>query len=251
VVVRGLAGSGVSFRSVSNPKLYIRHRNFVLYASANDNSALFKKCATFNVRYGVGAGNGRFGISFESINFPGYFITVVGMRLKIVKMSTALKKAATWTPVTAQVKVTHTTQTVTQHTTQTVSCGFTCKYGHQKGRKIAHSKETTRPNCAKKCCMHKGCVGFDYDMATKDCSLSATPWSKVAPTGGSKTKITCQRGQQVTAKIVQPKVAALRGRFGDEQEDEPEALANAEVISDDDVPINDEYVYKDAPETTE
>merc|ERR1711977_114547 len=155
VVVRGLAGSGVSFRSVSNPKLYIRHRNFVLYASANDNSALFKKCATFNVRYGVGAGNGRFGISFESINFPGYFITVVGMRLKIVKMSTALKKAATWTPVTAQVKVTHTTQTVTQHTTQTVSCGFTCKYGHQKGHKIAHSKETTRPNCAKKCRMHR------------------------------------------------------------------------------------------------
>jgi hypothetical protein len=104
VVVHGLAGSGVSLRSATHPNVYLRHRNHLLYASANDNSAVFKKCATFNVRYGVGAGHGHFGISFESLNVPGYFITVVGKRLKIVKKSAAPKMAATWLPVTAQVQ---------------------------------------------------------------------------------------------------------------------------------------------------
>jgi hypothetical protein len=110
VVVAGLAGSGVSLRSATHPKMYIRHKNFFLYANANDKSAVFKKDATFNIRNSVSAGQGY---SLESLNHPGYFITVVGKRLKIVKKSAALKMAATWLPVTAQVEITHQTQVVT------------------------------------------------------------------------------------------------------------------------------------------
>ena len=113
VIVGGLTGHGVSFRSATNPKLYIRHQNYKLYVMGNDNSALFKKDATFNVRYGLGASNGRFGISFESVNFPGYFISLNGARGQIMKMANtgAFKMASTFMPVVAQVKVTHKTTT--------------------------------------------------------------------------------------------------------------------------------------------
>lgn len=78
----------------------------------------------------------------------------------------------------------------------TISCGFTCQAGRiQKGHDMAHSKEASRPNCAKKCCMTKGCIGFDFDTVSKDCWLSKTPWSKVPPTGGvlAMNKMTCTR----------------------------------------------------------
>ena len=105
--VRGLTGQGVSLRSVSDPQQYIRHRNYKLYVDANDNSALFNQDATFNARYGLGATNGQFGISFESVNKPGYFINVIGARTQISRMANtaAFKMSATFMPVTAQVQV--------------------------------------------------------------------------------------------------------------------------------------------------
>ena len=116
LIVRGLNGHGVSFRSATDPKRYIRHKNFKLSADLIKKSALFKKDATFNVRYGLGASNGRFGISFESVNYPGYFIGFVGksFRLGIMKMvnTAAFKSSITWTPVTAQVQITHHTQII-------------------------------------------------------------------------------------------------------------------------------------------
>jgi len=227
IIVGGLAGKGISFRSASDPRRYIRHRNYKLYADVNDNSALFKRDATFNVRYGLGASNGRFGISFESINFAGYFISLNGARAQIVKMANtaAFKMSATFSPVIARVKITH--------QTSSVACGYTCQKGKlQMGHDMAHSKEASRPNCAKKCCMTKGCIGFDFDNLTKDCWLSKTPWSKVPPTGGllALTKITCQKSGV---------------------HDEPEAAVMADITTEGEQPVEDEYVYEDAPESEE
>lgn len=62
---------------------------------------------------------------------------------------------------------------------------FTCKDGlTQKGYDISTSKEETEARCANRCRAHKGCIGYDYNSLLKDCWLSATPWFKVAPTGG-------------------------------------------------------------------
>merc|ERR1712072_388152 len=62
---------------------------------------------------------------------------------------------------------------------------FTCIGGkRQNGHDIAHSKEGNEGACAKKCCGHKGCIGYDYLSIGHDCWLSSTPWSRVRPTGG-------------------------------------------------------------------
>ena len=115
VIVGGLAGKGVSFRSAVNGNQYLRHRNGKLYLETNNGKALFKADATFNVRFGLGASHhgGRFGISFESVNHAGFFIRHAGSRLVISKMdgSAAFKMDSTWQPVTAQVQVSHQTQT--------------------------------------------------------------------------------------------------------------------------------------------
>jgi len=97
---------------------------------------------------------------------------------------------------------------------------------------MAHSKEASRPHCAKKCCMTKGCIGFDYDNLLKDCWLSKTPWSKVPPTGGlfAKTKISCQKNGV---------------------HDEPQTAAIADVVTENDSPMDEEYVYEDVPESEE
>ena len=95
---------------------YIRHRHGKLYVDASDGKDLFKKDSTFNVRYGLAATQGRFGISFESFNHPGWFIGHTGssFRLAILKKSNSkgYKMLTTWMPVTSQIKVTHQSQQV-------------------------------------------------------------------------------------------------------------------------------------------
>lgn len=142
----------------------------------------------------------------------------------IVKMSNAaaFKMSATFMPVVAKVKITH--------QTRRVSCGFSCQKGKlQMGHDMAHSKEADQGHCAKKCCMTKGCIGFDFDHLLKDCWLSKTPWSKVPPTGGllALTKTTCQKNGV---------------------HDEPETAVVADITTADEEPVEDEYVYEDAPE---
>merc|ERR1719357_1730189 len=78
--------------------------------------------------------------------------------------------------------------------------------------------------------MHKGCVGFDFNTATKDCWLSGTPWSKVSPIAGPggrpiANRMTCTRGQA--------------------DQPESESLLVANVASDDAFPMDDEMVMKD------
>ena len=113
LIVRGLAGKGISFQSTVDATRYIQHKNYNLYISVNDNTAVFKQDATFNVRYGLGATAGRFGISFESINKPGYFISAHGIRPHISRRrnTVVFMNAATWMPVTANVNVNHRTTT--------------------------------------------------------------------------------------------------------------------------------------------
>ena len=85
-----------------------------LYLDANDGKDLFKKDATFSVRYGLGARNGgQLGLSFESVNLPGYFVRHAGGRLQVSKMekSATFNMDSTWGPVTAQIQVSHQTQT--------------------------------------------------------------------------------------------------------------------------------------------
>jgi len=106
LIVDGLAGQGVSFRHAAEPKRYIRHRNEKLYMDVNDNSALFKKDASFQIRYGLGATNGQFGISFESVNYPGHFISLSGARGMLAKLtnSAAFKILSTFVPVVGSVQ---------------------------------------------------------------------------------------------------------------------------------------------------
>ena len=69
--------------------------------------------------------------------------------------------------------------------TTTVIDKYICKEGKsQYGYDIAHTKEASRENCAKRCeeSDNKQCIGFDYDINSKDCWLSATPQSKVGLT---------------------------------------------------------------------
>ena len=91
------------------------NRHHKLYVSVNDKSRVFKRDASFNVRFGLGASRRRFGISFESVNKPGYFISAVGGSPQIRKKvnSVAFGMAATWMPVTAHVKITRRTKIVT------------------------------------------------------------------------------------------------------------------------------------------
>merc|ERR1711962_333561 len=123
--------------------------------------------------------------------------------------------------------VSTTTTTVTHHVTQVhhvqqvqqvqhVNCGFSCAGGaQQKVKSIGHSKEKTRPGCAQKCCVKKGCVGFDYNTKTKDCWLSGTPWSKVRPSQATSTRMTCKKASAGD----EPE---SEDSFDDEPEDEDE-----------------------------
>ena len=65
---------------------YIRHRGNKLYVDMSSNSPAFKKESTFNIRYGLAATHGKFGLSFESYNNAGWFIGGVGGRMQMVKM---------------------------------------------------------------------------------------------------------------------------------------------------------------------
>jgi hypothetical protein len=71
-VCRGLAGGDtVSFRSVNNPKQYLRHHGGRLKLHDFVDADLFKQDASFKRINGLGKGGW---VSFESVNYPGYFL---------------------------------------------------------------------------------------------------------------------------------------------------------------------------------
>ena len=113
MIVNGLAGKGISFKS-GNSYLYVSRGQ--LFLGANNGKADFKRSASFMVRFGLGAGKAGFGISFESVGAPGHFITESHYRVIIAKMvnSASWKSDATWKPIVAQISTKTVTQTVTQ-----------------------------------------------------------------------------------------------------------------------------------------
>ena len=83
-----------------------------------------------------------------------------------------------------------------------VNCGFGCIAGAQhKVKPIRHSKENTQHDCAHNCCVKKGCIGFDYNTATKDCWLSGTSWTKIPTSQAESARMTCHKASD-SGKII-------------------------------------------------
>merc|ERR1712136_92869 len=98
-IVKGLAGKGISFESVNYPGHYLRHIMWHLDLNKYQNSALFKKDASFTVHKALDGKKGA--VSFQSVNYPGYWIAHYGFLVYIRKFqNTALfKHDASWAPV--------------------------------------------------------------------------------------------------------------------------------------------------------
>ncbi|WP_428242906.1 family 43 glycosylhydrolase [Gynuella sp.] len=85
--VAGLASADcVSFESVYSAGYYLRHYNFELILTKNDNSQVFREDATFCERPGLGEANHT---SFEAYNYPGYYIKHSGIRLGLVELDSS------------------------------------------------------------------------------------------------------------------------------------------------------------------
>jgi hypothetical protein len=76
-VVTGLANSSCYSFRMSDGR-YVRHQNFVLRASGNDGSGLFKQDATFCPRSAYSDT-----IMLESVNYPGYYVRHRNFQLRI------------------------------------------------------------------------------------------------------------------------------------------------------------------------
>ena len=70
-MVPGLAGRGVSFRSVNFPNKYLRHRDGQVWLDDFRNTGLYRADATFIERPGLADGSKK---SFEASNFPGRYL---------------------------------------------------------------------------------------------------------------------------------------------------------------------------------
>jgi hypothetical protein len=94
----------VSLRSVNYGDRYIRHQKFHGELTVVK-SGLDKKDATFWLRPGLAHPRG---VSFDSVNYPGYFLRHQGFRIKLHKRenSDLFKKDATfkWEPGLAHTK---------------------------------------------------------------------------------------------------------------------------------------------------
>lgn len=81
-LVPGLADSNfVSFESVNFPGYYLRHSNYRLTLQKGTSDQLFKNDATFKILPGLAYPDGYGFVSFESYNFPGYYIRHSGFHL--------------------------------------------------------------------------------------------------------------------------------------------------------------------------
>ena len=81
----GVAAGYVSFRSKNYPKRVFRHRGFQLWLDEVDGSDLQARDSTFRMRPGL-CGDSR-AVSFESVNFPNYFLNVDNNAINLVPFS--------------------------------------------------------------------------------------------------------------------------------------------------------------------
>jgi hypothetical protein len=73
-LVMGLNGKGISFESPAKPGFYLRHQGYRLKVHSKDESELFKNDASFEIRRAISGDRGKDFVSFESTNYPGFFI---------------------------------------------------------------------------------------------------------------------------------------------------------------------------------
>ena len=94
-VVPGLAGVGVSFKSVNYPDHFIRHSSRKGYLAKFHDSDLFKRDASWIVHQGLASSSG---ISLESVNFPGEYMLHYSYRIRIARRdgSSLFRNDATW-----------------------------------------------------------------------------------------------------------------------------------------------------------
>ncbi|NBT46812.1 MAG: hypothetical protein EBT07_03180 [Actinobacteria bacterium] len=81
----GVAAGYVSFRSKNYPKRVFRHRGFQLWLDEVDGSDMQARDSTFRMRPGL-CGDSR-AVSFESVNFPNYFLNVDNNAINLVPFS--------------------------------------------------------------------------------------------------------------------------------------------------------------------
>ena len=86
-VVHGLSGRAVSLQLRDNPDMYIRHHGGMCFVEENDGSQMFEDDSTFIVHSTGLAGGMMSSVSFESINFPGFFISHSADRVQIIQYS--------------------------------------------------------------------------------------------------------------------------------------------------------------------
>ncbi|GLX68443.1 AbfB domain-containing protein [Paenibacillus glycanilyticus] len=89
LMVPGLADpAGVSFVLKSNPSIYLRHNNYILYAQSGSGST-FAADATF---YKVAGLADSSKVSFQSYNYPSMYIRHYNFNLRIDPISTSTEK---------------------------------------------------------------------------------------------------------------------------------------------------------------
>ena len=89
-LVPGLASSsGVSFRSVNYPSMYLRHSNYALVLAADDGTTTFRADATFTQVPGLADSSWS---SFRSYNFPDRYIRHANYVLRIDPVTTAAER---------------------------------------------------------------------------------------------------------------------------------------------------------------
>jgi len=95
----GLHGNGgISFESKTFPGRYIRHRDFLCWLETDDGSELFEKDATFLVKEPLVVDDTTGFVSYESINYPGFYLRHQNFRLKLSEGdgSDLFRNDATW-----------------------------------------------------------------------------------------------------------------------------------------------------------
>jgi len=78
-------GKLVRFRSKNFPNDFLRHSNYEIWKQAEDNSDLFLKDSSFKVVAGLAGDNSY---SFQSENYPTYYLTHDGELLYIKEVTT-------------------------------------------------------------------------------------------------------------------------------------------------------------------
>jgi hypothetical protein len=104
LVSRGQDADGfqlVSFQPVNFPTHFLRHKNFRLVLEHKDNTDQFRKDSTFRRQNGLTGDPEQGWRSFESVNFPDFFIRHRDFHIFLEKKDTSnLKADATFNRIT-------------------------------------------------------------------------------------------------------------------------------------------------------